>query len=196
MTRMLPEQFDQLCDRVRLYLTKRSNRTPISVEERLAVTLQFLAHSDSVRSKSWKYRIGRSTAHKIIGEICDAIWKALRKEYLPRPKKERWTEIMNEFYNKWNFPNCIGALDGSNSDGGVWANSELGKSLASQTADLPPPTTLPGTSNALPCAFVADEAFPLKHYLIRPYARRSLKTDSERIFNYRTTRCSLWRSKS
>ncbi|KYN50485.1 hypothetical protein ALC57_00123 [Trachymyrmex cornetzi] len=100
MTRMLPEQFDQLCDRVRLYLTKRSNRTPISVEERLAVTLQFLAHGDSVKSKSWEYCIGRSTAHKIIGETCDAIWKALQKEYLPRPKKERWTEIMNEFYNK------------------------------------------------------------------------------------------------
>lgn len=40
MTRMLPEQFDQLCNRVRFHLTKRSIRTPISVEERMAVTLQ------------------------------------------------------------------------------------------------------------------------------------------------------------
>lgn len=64
-----------------------------------------------MRSKSWEYRIGRSTTHKIIGETC-AIWKALQEEYLPQPTKQRWIEITDEFWNKWNFPNCIGALDG------------------------------------------------------------------------------------
>jgi len=65
-----------------------------------------------VRSKSWEYRIGRSTTHKIIGETCDAIWKALQEEYLPQPTKQRWIEITDEFWNKWNFPNCIGTLNG------------------------------------------------------------------------------------
>lgn len=40
MTRMLPDQFDYLCNKARLYLMKRSLRTPISVEERMALTLQ------------------------------------------------------------------------------------------------------------------------------------------------------------
>lgn len=60
--------------------------------------------------------------------------------------------------------------------------------MESGTADLPPPKTLPGTQYTLPCTLVGDEAFPFKHYLMRPFARRSLKTDSERIFNYRLSR--------
>lgn len=80
---------------------------------------------------------------------------------------------------------------GSNSDGGVWANSHLGQSLECGTADIPPTKLLPGTSNMLPCALVADEAFPLKQYLMRPYPRRSLNSDSQRIFNYRLSRARL-----
>lgn len=62
--------------------------------------------------------------------------------------------------------------------------------MESGTTDLSPPRTLPGTLHALPCSttLVADEAFPLKHYLMRPYARKSLKTDLKRIFNYRSSR--------
>lgn len=80
------------------------------------------------------------------------------------------------------------SFTGSNSDGGVWANSKLGQSLECNTADIPPPQQLPGTTIMLPCALVGDEAFPLKRYLMRPYPRRSLTSDSQRIFNYRLSR--------
>jgi len=39
MTRMTPVQYDHLCHLVRPFLTKRSLRRPISVNERVAVTL-------------------------------------------------------------------------------------------------------------------------------------------------------------
>lgn len=77
---------------------------------------------------------------------------------------------------------------GSNSDGGVWANSNLGQSLESGTVDVPSPKLLPGTTTLLPCTLVGDEAFPLKSYLMRPYPRKSLTSDSQRIFNYRLSR--------
>ncbi|KYN50378.1 hypothetical protein ALC60_00020, partial [Trachymyrmex zeteki] len=38
-TRMIPSQFRILCDLVRPFLTKRSNRPSLSVELRVAVTL-------------------------------------------------------------------------------------------------------------------------------------------------------------
>ncbi|XP_026831285.1 uncharacterized protein LOC113563637 [Ooceraea biroi] len=88
MTWMTPAQYDHLCNLVRPFFTKKSMRKPISVNERVAMTLMFLTHGDSVRSKSWEFRIGRSTAYKIISETCDAIWQTLRTQYLPKPSQE------------------------------------------------------------------------------------------------------------
>lgn len=71
---------------------------------------------------------------------------------------------------------------------GVWRNSDLAADLASGDVNLPPPTPLPGRN--VPFPYVADEAFPLNTYLMRPYARRNGLTD-QRVFNYRLTRTRL-----
>lgn len=73
---------------------------------------RYLAHGDSVWSKKWCFRIGRSTVYKIIPETCEAIIKALQPIYLPPVTQEDWRNVANDFYEKWNFPNCIGALGG------------------------------------------------------------------------------------
>jgi len=46
---------------------------------------------------------------------------------------------------------------------------------------------LPNTNITTHYAFVGDEAFPLKLYMLRPYSRDNL-TDAQRIFNYRLSR--------
>lgn len=78
---------------------------------------------------------------------------------------------------------------GSNSDGGIFANSVLGKALRDGTLNVPPPSELPGAPELgkVNHVIVADEAFPLKPYLLRPYPGRRLPTD-KRIFNYRLSR--------
>jgi len=73
----------------------------------------------------------------------------------------------------------------------VWANSELASDLAFGDANLPPPTPLPEGDVPFPYVIVADEAFPLKTYLMRPYARRNGLTDEQRVFNYRLSRARL-----
>ncbi|KAL3186064.1 hypothetical protein MRX96_028193 [Rhipicephalus microplus] len=50
-----------------------------------------------------------------------------------------------------------------------------------------------GQEGPLPYFFVGDEAFPLKEYLMRPYARRTLHEDDDksyerRVFSYRMSR--------
>ncbi|XP_071581590.1 uncharacterized protein [Temnothorax nylanderi] len=77
------------------------------------------------------------------------------------------------------------------SDGGVWRNSELASDLASGDADIPAPTPLPGRDVPFPHVIVADEAFPLNTYLMRPYARRNQLTREQRVFNYRLSRARL-----
>ncbi|XP_024890653.1 protein ANTAGONIST OF LIKE HETEROCHROMATIN PROTEIN 1-like [Temnothorax curvispinosus] len=111
-TRMNVHQFDYLCDLLRPYLTKRSIRTPLPIQLRVAMTLEILARGTSVRTSSWSYRIGRSTAHKVFNETCKALWVALQPIYLQAPTRETMMQISEDFFNRWQFPNCVGAIDG------------------------------------------------------------------------------------
>lgn len=58
---------------------------------------------------------------------------------------------------------------GRNSDGGVFGNSDMGIALESASMGVPEPIELPGTDIKCPYVLVADEAFPLKTYLMKPY---------------------------
>jgi len=72
----------------------------------------YLATGDGLHSISLNYRIGRSTVTLIIKETCEAIWDSLSSEELFTPSENGWREIAHEFEKRWNFPNCIGAMDG------------------------------------------------------------------------------------
>jgi hypothetical protein len=63
-------------------------------------------------SVSYSYRIAPSTVHSIVISTCEAIWKKLSPIELPQPTEEIWKNIAEEFYCIWQFPNCIGAIDG------------------------------------------------------------------------------------
>ena len=78
----------------------------------------------------------------------------------------------------------IGAY-GREHDGTIFSKSSLGQRLAEGSLDIP--VAEPGE---LPYAFVADEAFPLREQIMRPYAGRRMSTEPEkkRIFNYRLSR--------
>jgi hypothetical protein len=73
---------------------------------------RFLATGDSYRPIAFNYRLGHSTVQTIVQDVCIAIIANLKAESLPTPTKEKWKEIANEFWNLWNFPHCLGALDG------------------------------------------------------------------------------------
>lgn len=62
-------------------------------------------------SMAYAYRVGRSTVSMIISETCDTIWDVLQDE-LFQPSSINWKKIAAEFEEQWNFPYCIGAIDG------------------------------------------------------------------------------------
>lgn len=195
---------------------------------------RFLATGDSFKTIHFSYRVGISTVCEIVQEVSEQIWKCLVAEYMPTPNDESWKNTANEFMQKWNFPNCIGALDGKhvviqapansgslfynykgtfsivllalvdadykfiavdigaygrNSDAGIYADSNLGRKLEEGSMGIPPPAELPGAPELgkLPHVIVADEAFPLKPFLMRPFPGRHLPED-RKIFNYRLSR--------
>lgn len=53
-----------------------------------------------------------STIRKIVYETCTALWNKLQLQHLPPPTKESFFKNCEAFYDKWNFPNCIGCIDG------------------------------------------------------------------------------------
>lgn len=58
------------------------------------------------------FRIGVSTSYKIILEVCVAIWDCLSPIYLTTKDAFEWQIVARGFERKWNFPNCLRAIDG------------------------------------------------------------------------------------
>lgn len=56
--------------------------------------------------------MGHNTISKIVLETCEAICIALKDQLFPQLTEDRWKKIAKTFEEKWNFPNCIGAIDG------------------------------------------------------------------------------------
>lgn len=183
-------------------------------------------------------RVGHSTVAGIVIDVAKAIWDSLVEDYMPVPTTEDWRDIASEFHHRWNFPNCLGSIDGKHvviqapnnsgslfynykgtlsivllevvdakycfriidvgsygktSDGGTLANSPFGIGLRNGTLGLPEDTLLPGEEHLgpQPHIFVADEAFPLRRDLMRPFPGTNLPSSRHRVFNYRLSRARL-----
>ena len=82
---------------------------------------------------------------------------------------------------------------GSNADGAVFRKSAFGQRFLDNDMDVPPPKTIPNAEHlgSLPYVIVADESFPLKPNIMRPYPK--VKTAARlprevQIFNYQLSR--------
>ncbi|KAK9752622.1 hypothetical protein QE152_g4138 [Popillia japonica] len=84
----------------------------LSPAERLTITLRYLAIGDHMISMSYLHRIGKSTVSNVIRETCNQLWLCLKNVVLRQPTQQQWLKIENDFEQQWQFPNCIGALDG------------------------------------------------------------------------------------
>ena len=91
---MSPERFNHLADLLRpLITTEVRCRIPISVEERLAVTLRYLAMGNSQPDLAFSFKLGRSTINQIITEVCTFLWDVLSGYVSPPSSLEDWKRI-------------------------------------------------------------------------------------------------------
>lgn len=77
--------------------------------------------------------------------------------------------------------------NGRVADGGVWGNCSLATLLNERENILPPAENMPRSEMKLPYVFVADDAFPLKKFIMKPFPFRN-QSDDQRIFSYRLSR--------
>lgn len=66
----------------------------------------------SYRSLAFAFRMGFSTVASIVKETTLVIWNTLQPLHMEPPTEEIFKEIAKDYYERWNFPHCIGAIDG------------------------------------------------------------------------------------
>ena len=72
-------------------------RKTITAEERLAVTLRFLAAGNTCSDLAFTFRMHTSTIGGIIPEVCQTLYHGLKSEYLRLPNtKEEWKRIVQK----------------------------------------------------------------------------------------------------
>ncbi|XP_046681626.1 uncharacterized protein LOC124368382 [Homalodisca vitripennis] len=110
---MTVETYDYILSHIKGDLQKWSNfRTCIEPAEKLSILLRYLSTGMSFEALSETFRMSNYTVGKIVEEVCDCMWEQLAPVHLPVPNKQRFLEIAAEFKEKWNFPNCVGCIDG------------------------------------------------------------------------------------
>lgn len=84
-----------------------------NTNDRLAVTLRFLATWDSYHSLMYWYEISKQAIYLIIHEVLVALVNCW-KHYVQTPTEpERWDKIASGHKGIWQFDQCIEALDGN-----------------------------------------------------------------------------------
>ena len=76
---------------------------------------------------------------------------------------------------------------GSCSDAQIFNTCHLKRKIDDGSIGLPDPAPIAQGGRDVPCFILADDAFALKTWLMKPYGRRML-TREERIANYRISR--------
>ena len=115
MFRMTPTKYEELLGYVGPHILKDSTRREaISPDERLSVTLRYLVTGDAFGTIGKSYRIDGTTVGRIIKETCEKLWDVLLENgFIDAPdNREKWINVSRDYENKWNFPNCVGAIDG------------------------------------------------------------------------------------
>ncbi|XP_050501502.1 uncharacterized protein LOC114342461 [Diabrotica virgifera virgifera] len=112
--RMSSSDFEELMTLIGGKIAKLNTnfRDSISIKDRLAVTLRFLASGDSYQSLMYLCKISVPSISRIIPEVCDALNEVLN-DYIKVPTNSaQWQKLANDYNTRWNFPMCVGSMDG------------------------------------------------------------------------------------
>lgn len=80
--------------------------------ERSLYYCRYLSTGQSFRSLEFSFRMEVTTVSKIIREILKVIWEILQPLHMKIPDEQDFRKVAHDYYNIWNFPNCIGSIDG------------------------------------------------------------------------------------
>ena len=112
--RVTKATFKFLLDAIRNDISHRDTdmRFAISAERRLEITLYFLASTAEYRTIGNLFGVSKAFVCLCVREVCDAITKRL-SNIIHFPRGNELIEVIRNYENKWDFPMCAGAIDGT-----------------------------------------------------------------------------------
>uniref|UniRef100_A0A6P7GR81 Protein ALP1-like n=1 Tax=Diabrotica virgifera virgifera TaxID=50390 RepID=A0A6P7GR81_DIAVI len=112
--RMSSADFEILINQVGHKISKKDTRfrDAIPIQERLAIILRFLATGDSYHSLMYLFKVSKQIISKIVPEVCVSLIDSIRETVQTPTSEDQWKTIADEYHHIWNFPHCVGAMDG------------------------------------------------------------------------------------
>ena len=113
--RMPAGMFDELLQRLTPRITKKTTnwRSPLEPGLKVAITLRHLASGSRYHDMQYAWRVPHNTISIVVREVCEAIIEEYLDEQLSPPTTEQgWLQLANDWYERWNFPHAIVAIDG------------------------------------------------------------------------------------
>ncbi|KAK4312013.1 hypothetical protein Pmani_016529 [Petrolisthes manimaculis] len=166
----------------------------VTPQERLAITLRYLATGETQTSLSYQFRVSQNLISLIIPETCSAIYEALQPIYMRIPRsQEEWRKVSQDFPQFVELSPLFRSIrweagtNGRASDGGVWNKCKLKEDIEYEEIGIHPPANLPNYDIQVPYVIVGDDAFPLQKYLMNPYPGND-QSNEKHIHNYRLSR--------
>ncbi|PNF40094.1 hypothetical protein B7P43_G10715, partial [Cryptotermes secundus] len=149
-------------------------------------SFRYLATGESFRSLSFQFRICHSWISVIIKQVADSITKTMFKLIMPSPTEEQLPIIANTYLSTWNFPNCVGSIDGKHirirapkNSGSTFFNYKEFYSIVMLAV-------VDAECKFVAIVIVGDETFALHENLMKPYPRKQTLSDpSKAVYNYR-----------
>ena len=114
--RMSRVTFFSLCETLRPHLEREKTRMrdPVEVERQVALTLYYLADEGRMRKTANAFGLSRSAVSVIVRRVCSAICEHMGPQLIRLPVTEAEVkEKTNKFFSHWQFPQCLGAVDGT-----------------------------------------------------------------------------------
>lgn len=81
-------------------------------QKKISPFFRFLATGESYESLSFAFRISPSYLSRIIRKVLQLCSDKLPSTFMPATTSQDFLAMAKEFEQKWNFPNCISAVDG------------------------------------------------------------------------------------
>uniref|UniRef100_A0A915DDJ9 DDE Tnp4 domain-containing protein n=1 Tax=Ditylenchus dipsaci TaxID=166011 RepID=A0A915DDJ9_9BILA len=210
--RMNLSEFNNLLAVVTPWLTRRSIRTPINPEERLMLTLRFLATGKPslafLSVPSWCFNSLQNSGFNMLRNLqCSQNRLSSSACYRRRVDRYCSKEPLMEacphqktphsgslYYNyKGTFSTVLLAVCDADyrciyASYGIFDRGDFKKAIENGSLHLPTDSSFPFTNgSSLPFFFVGDGAFPLSRRMMKPFPGQRL-SHHKQIYNYRISR--------